>query len=52
MNLPAHRDRNFAGKVYAFNAGYERVKQLEYEVVGNLDSDISFDRGPLRISDE
>lgn len=43
VNLPAHRDRSFAGKVYAFNAGYERVKQLEYEVVGNLDSDISFD---------
>ena len=43
VNLPAHRDRSFAGKVYAFNAGYERVKQLEYEVVGNLDSDVSFD---------
>src|SRR5271170_6732 len=43
VNLPAHRDRSFAGKVYAFNAGYERVQQLEYEVVGNLDSDVSFD---------
>ena len=43
VNLPTHRDRNFAGKVYAFNAGYERVKELEYEVIGNLDSDISFD---------
>jgi glycosyltransferase involved in cell wall biosynthesis len=43
VNLPAHRDRTFAAKVYAFNAGFERVKDLEYEVIGNLDSDLSFD---------
>ena len=43
VNLPAHRDRTFAAKVYAFNAGFERVKNLEYEVIGNLDSDLSFD---------
>jgi len=43
VNLPAHRDRTFAAKVYAFNAGFEKVKRLEYEVIGNLDSDVSFD---------
>jgi glycosyltransferase involved in cell wall biosynthesis len=43
VNLPAHRDRTFAAKVYAFNAGFEKVKNLEYEVIGNLDSDVSFD---------
>jgi glycosyltransferase involved in cell wall biosynthesis len=43
VNLPAHRDRTFAAKVYAFNAGLEKVKSLEYEVIGNLDSDVSFD---------
>jgi glycosyltransferase involved in cell wall biosynthesis len=43
VNLPAHRDRTFAAKVYAFNAGFEKVKSLEYEVIGNLDSDVSFD---------
>jgi len=43
VNLPAHRDRSFAAKVHAFNAGFERVKNLDYEVVGNLDSDLSFD---------
>jgi len=43
VNLPAHRDRTFAAKVYAFNAGFERVKNLNYEVIGNLDSDLSFD---------
>lgn len=43
VDLPTHRDRSFAAKVYAFNAGFERVKNLDYEVVGNLDSDVSFD---------
>jgi biofilm PGA synthesis N-glycosyltransferase PgaC len=40
-----HHDRNFAGKVHAFNAGYAGVRQLEYDVIGNLDADISFDEG-------
>jgi glycosyltransferase involved in cell wall biosynthesis len=43
VDLPVHRDRSFAGKVHAFNAGFERVKNLRYEVMGNLDSDLSFD---------
>jgi len=43
VDLPIHRDRSFAGKVHAFNAGLERVKNFEYEVIGNLDSDVSFD---------
>ena len=43
VNLPVRKERNFAAKVYAFNAGQERVKGLEYEVIGNLDSDVSLD---------
>lgn len=43
VTLPKHRDRSFAGKVYAFNAGLERVRGLDYEVIGNIDADISFD---------
>jgi glycosyltransferase involved in cell wall biosynthesis len=43
VNLPAHRDRSFAAKVYAFNAGFERVKNIRFEVIGNLDSDLSFE---------
>jgi len=43
LNLSPHRDRSFAAKVYAFNAGFERIKNLEYEVIGNLDSDVSFE---------
>jgi len=37
-------NRSFAGKVHAFNAGLERVQPLEFDVIGNLDADISFDR--------
>lgn len=27
----------------AFNAGYERVKDFQYQIIGNMDGDISFD---------
>src|SRR5689334_17637369 len=33
---PARAERHFAGKVHAFNAGYERVQDLEFDIVGNL----------------
>src|ERR1700690_2253411 len=44
VQMPPRRDRSFAAKVHSFNAGYEKVKGLEYEVIGNLDSDVSFER--------
>ena len=44
VNLPVRRERNFAAKVYAFNAGQERVKGLNYEIIGNLDSDVSLEK--------
>ena len=43
VQMPQRRDRSFAGKVQAFNAGFERVKAIPYEAIGNLDADISFD---------
>jgi biofilm PGA synthesis N-glycosyltransferase PgaC len=43
VNLPVRRERNFAAKVHAFNAGQERVKNLRCEIIGNLDSDVSLD---------
>ena len=42
VRMPERLERNFAGKVHAFNAGYAKVKDLEYEVIGNIDGDISF----------
>jgi len=44
VRRPEQSRRSFAGKVHAFNAGLERVQQsLEFEVIGNLDADLSFD---------
>jgi glycosyltransferase involved in cell wall biosynthesis len=44
VNLPVRRERNFAAKVNAFNAGQERVKSVDYELIGNLDSDVSLEK--------
>src|SRR5947209_1773572 len=43
VRMPERQERHFAGKVYAFNAGYERVRNVEYDIVGSLDADVSFD---------
>jgi glycosyltransferase involved in cell wall biosynthesis len=43
LRMPQRKERHFAGKVHAFNAGYERVKDLHYDVIVSLDADISFD---------
>ena len=44
IRIPEHRDRQFAAKVQCFNAGYEKVKELDFDIIGNLDSDISFEK--------
>jgi glycosyltransferase involved in cell wall biosynthesis len=41
--MPEQRDRNFAAKVQCFNAGYRKVDGLPYDIIGNLDADITFD---------
>jgi len=43
IRMPEHRDRNFAAKVLCFNAGYEKVKNTEYDIIGSLDADITFE---------
>lgn len=44
VRMPERSERNFAGKVHAFNAGYARVKELDCEIVASLDADLSFDK--------
>lgn len=41
--MPRRAERHFAGKVLAFNAGYARVKDLDFQVIASLDADISFE---------
>jgi poly-beta-1,6-N-acetyl-D-glucosamine synthase len=43
LRLPVERNRTFAAKVHAFNAGLERIRSLSFDIVGNLDADISFE---------
>ncbi|MGH7782228.1 MAG: glycosyltransferase [Candidatus Binatia bacterium] len=43
VRMPERRERHFAGKVHAFNAGYAQVTDLDYDVIGNLDADITMD---------
>jgi glycosyltransferase involved in cell wall biosynthesis len=42
VKRPARSTRTFAGKVHSVNAGLARVEALQFEVVGNLDADVSF----------
>jgi len=44
VRMPERKERHFAGKVMAFNAGYEKVKNLKYDIIGNLDADLSFEK--------
>jgi glycosyltransferase involved in cell wall biosynthesis len=43
IRRPRHDKRSFGSKVRSFNAGFDRVKDLPYDIVGNLDGDISFE---------
>jgi glycosyltransferase involved in cell wall biosynthesis len=43
LRMPEKRERQFAAKVQCFNAGYERLKDMSYDIIGNLDADISFE---------
>ncbi len=43
VRMPEHRDRNFAAKVTAFNAGVATVAGLNYAAIGALDADMTFD---------
>jgi poly-beta-1,6-N-acetyl-D-glucosamine synthase len=42
--MPKQRQRSFAAKVDCFNAGYQRLSDVAYDVIGNLDADITFDQ--------
>jgi glycosyltransferase involved in cell wall biosynthesis len=42
VRMPEHRDRQFAAKVQAFDAGWQKLKGLDYDIIGNLDADITF----------
>jgi glycosyltransferase involved in cell wall biosynthesis len=43
LRMPERKERHFAGKVHAFNAGYAQVKGIDYDFIGSMDADLSFE---------
>jgi biofilm PGA synthesis N-glycosyltransferase PgaC len=43
LRMPERRERSFAGKVFAFNAGFAYVQGLDFDAIGSMDADISFE---------
>src|SRR5438105_12844423 len=39
VRMPERRERNFAGKVHAFNAGYEKIRNFHYDAIASMDAD-------------
>lgn len=44
VRLPERRNRHFAAKARAIDAGLERLNGLAYDIIGNVDADVSFDK--------
>lgn len=44
LRMPERKERHFAGKAYAFSAGKARFDDLDYDVIANLDADITFEK--------
>jgi poly-beta-1,6-N-acetyl-D-glucosamine synthase len=43
VEMPPRGERTFSGKVYAFNAGYAKIKDLDCRILVSLDADVSFE---------
>lgn len=44
VRRPEHAERHFAAKARCFNSGYETLAGEAYEIIGNLDADITFEK--------
>lgn len=44
VRAPERKYHNFASKVKCFNLGRQKVKSIKYEIIVNLDADISFEK--------
>jgi len=43
IRLPHRVERHFAGKALAFHTGFTRLQSIDFDVVGNIDADVSFE---------
>jgi biofilm PGA synthesis N-glycosyltransferase PgaC len=44
LRMPQRPERHFGGKAACFNAGYKQLGELDFDLIGNLDADITFER--------
>lgn len=44
VRAPERNHHNFASKVKCFNLGHQKVKSIKYQIIVNLDADISFEK--------
>ena len=44
IRMPSHHNRHFAAKARCFNVGYETVKNFNFDIIGNLDADLTFEK--------
>lgn len=44
LRMPERQKRHFGGKAIAFNAAYASLRNLEHDVIGNLDADITIEK--------
>jgi glycosyltransferase involved in cell wall biosynthesis len=42
MRMPERQERSFAAKAHCVNAAYDALKGTAFDVIGNLDADVSF----------
>ena len=42
LRMPERTERQFAAKAHAFNAGCNLLSNTKYDIIGNLDADITF----------
>lgn len=47
VRMPKHRERHFAAKVQCFDAGLDRVRHEDFDIIGNVDADITFGKDYL-----
>lgn len=43
IQRPKRKERHFAGKAHAVNLALKQIEHLQFDVVGNLDADVSFE---------
>jgi glycosyltransferase involved in cell wall biosynthesis len=44
LDMPSHRDRSFAAKADCFNTACKVAGWLDYDIVGNIDADVTFEK--------